>query len=199
MASVGLIALTDLSAIYNDGVLTLNFFGDATYSFNTDKGEIAFTVSGDYPKGNVVNVTFSKMPKGVKVKLRKPEWCKGYNLSTMGKLNDGYIFIDSEINAGDTITYTFDMPYELVSSSTVNPNVDYRTALVKGPVVFACDCYPADDVLDFDFENVSVSELGNKQFALKLKNDRQVIMKKYCDSGKDNFLRQTVNVWLRNK
>ncbi len=117
----------------------------------------------------------------------------------MGKLNDGYIFIDSEINAGDTITYTFDMPYELVSSSIVNPNVDYRTALVKGPVVFACDCYPVDDVIDFDFENVSVTELGNKQFALKLKNDKQVIMKKYCDSGKDDFLRQTVNVWLRNK
>ena len=199
IASVGLIALTNLSAFYNNGELTLNFFGDATYSFDTDKGEIEFTVSGDYPKANTVSINFTKVPSGLKLKLRKPDWCKDYKLSCLGCLSDGYIVIDKEINAGDTIAYTFDMPYQLVSSLTVNPNVDYRTALVKGPIVYACDNYPTDDVLDFDFDNISVTEIDDKKFALALKEGKQIIMKKYCDSGKDDFLRQCVNIWLRCK
>ena len=199
IASVGLIALTNLSAFYNNGELTLNFFGDATYSFDTDKGVLEFTVSGDYPNANTVNINFTKVPSGLKLKLRKPDWCKDYKLSCLGCLSEGYIVIDKEINAGDTITYTFDMQYQLVSSSTVNPNVDYRTALVKGPIVYACDNYPTDDVLDFDFDNISVTEIDDKKFALALKDGKQIIMKKYCDSGKDNFLRQCINICLRCK
>ena len=119
----------------------------------------------NYPwDGNVTITVTPPTPARFKIHLRRPAWCESF----VARVNDvvilqtsevletsevlsGYIVIDREWKAGDTITLYFEMPIRFVYA---NPNVRQmigRVALQRGPIVYCVE--------GVDHDNVDVSRL----------------------------------------
>lgn len=205
IGSAGLGAIPFSTAVFdkNENALYVNGYIPAEYELYNNGDKIAFKVSGRYPDDGNVTLTFNSIPKDTFVKLRKPNWCKNAVLSINGKAfstdaENGY-YILKNVNANDKITFNMDMPFYYSYSKDVNPDVPYRVAISKGPIVFAEDNVKGDLAYDFDFskEKVNAEYCGNGEYALKLKDGTKLKLKKYSKCGKNSINYSDLNVWFR--
>jgi DUF1680 family protein len=118
----------------------------------------------NYPwDGNVTITVTPPTPARFKIHLRRPAWCEAWSarvndvvIQTSGVLS-GYIMLDREWQAGDTITLNFEMPIRFVYA---NPNVRQmigRVALQRGPVVY---CVEGVDHEGLDVNRMVINENG---------------------------------------
>jgi DUF1680 family protein len=119
----------------------------------------------NYPWDGKVTITVTPpMPARFKIHLRRPAWCEAWdvrinNTETLRatSLQNGYIVLDREWKAGDTITLNFEMPIRFVYA---NPNVRQmigRVALQRGPVVYCVEGVDHDNV---DVNRLVINENG---------------------------------------
>jgi len=94
------------------------------------------------------------------IRLRVPEWCRGYRLqvgdaSLAGAealMDQGYLVLDRNWSPGDTVVLELDMPVEMVRTK---PEVEAdrgRVALQRGPIVY---CVEQTDHPGFSYDEFS--------------------------------------------
>ena len=109
-----------------------------------DGGDIAFTTETQYPWNGKVRIHMEKTFPGFTLALRLPAWVKTYSLNINGKyaytkMEDGYLYILNELNAGDEIIFDMDMPVMVMRSNPRVRAVSGKIALARGPVVFCME------------------------------------------------------------
>ncbi|MBI5348195.1 MAG: glycoside hydrolase family 127 protein, partial [Chloroflexi bacterium] len=126
----------------------------------------------NYPHDGLITITMTPpTPARFKIHLRRPAWCESFVASVNGivetsevahtaktlEVLSGYIVIDREWQAGDTITLNFEMPIRFVYA---NPNARQmigRVALQRGPVVY---CVEGVDHDGLDVSRLVIKENG---------------------------------------
>ena len=120
-----------------------------------------------YPwDGNITITVTPSTPARFKIHLRRPAWCEAWgarvnavetSLRDGASLHNGYIVIDREWKAGDTISLQLEMP---IRSVYANPNARQmigRVALQRGPVVY---CVEGVDHGNVDVKQLVINENG---------------------------------------
>ena len=203
--SIGAVALGLIprATTFIDGNdLYINMLFDGTYKL---AGDVEFTVSGGYPDNGNLKIIVAKAPaNGVKLKIRKPAWCKNYSVGGCAvDLENQFIVSKGAVKAGDEISINLDMPLEYVYSQSVNHAIDYRIALTKGPIVLAKDSFEGDLPYNFDTAITDakqiIDEFGRVAYQVKMKDGHTEILNKYCDCAKQKINEQALNVWFRIK
>jgi hypothetical protein len=147
--------------------IDINFYDQSTATLPVNHGkEVNLKMVTDYPYDGHVMITLDmKSPLEFKLRLRLPGWCKKYTLSLNNQpikdpvIEQGYLCLQCDWNAGDVIDLKFDMPVEVVVDTLGNLG---RVAITRGPIVFAADqdYLPSTLILDevtllLDSENPS--------------------------------------------
>ena len=202
IGAAGIGMLPKVSAVTKDNAIYLNWFTDAEYLGDINGKAVKVKVSGGYPDNGKVKIALENLPKnGVSLYLRKPDWCDKFNLDRDFTENDGYLKVD--ISSDCQVVYDLDIPIKYVLSESVNPCVDYRVAITKGPIVLCQDDADGDQPVDFDFKSVCaekvVAENGKVQYLLNIKGGKKITLSKYCDAGKKEINKTVLNVWFRFK
>lgn len=130
-----------------------------------ENGTAAFTVKTGYPWDGKVIISMEKAFSGMTMALRLPAWVRTYRLNINGKyakthMEDGYLYIQNELNPGDEIVFDMDMPVMVMRA---NPRVRAtagKIALVRGPVVYCLE--EADN--GFDLHAISVNAGQNMEY-----------------------------------
>lgn len=201
IGSAGIGMLPKGGMFIKDDIIYLNYLSDAEYTVGED---IKFMVTGGYPNAGDLKIKFEKTPiRPIKLKIRKPAWCENFSITGKNlcfEEIDGYIL--TEIKDVCEIVYSMDMPIKYIVSSTVNEDIDYRVALMRGPLVLSKDDLRSDDIIDFDFNCNYAEETvkeGVNNYTITLKNGSKFDLKKYSDCGKKNFNFDCVDVWFKFK
>ena len=110
-------------------------------TFNSAFGDVA--VESLYPYDGKVKITF-KTSETFKFALRIPEWCRNYTVKLNGEKVSaapaaGYIIFERTWQNGDIIELDLDMPVTVMRSNFKVTNNMGRIALMRGPLVYACE------------------------------------------------------------
>jgi DUF1680 family protein len=205
IAGAGLGIFEKSTALYLDDVLYINIPTEANYSFATSSGDIEFSVSNGYLDSGKFEIKFTKINDNCKqIKIRKPEWANGTSVCCQDSNvceNNGFIEINPPFATDLKIEMEIDMPLKFLKSQDYNPDINYKTAMTKGPFVLCLN----DDILNktYSFDTSSdcqteVDEKGRVYYDVKL-TDGTVRMNRYCDCGKDLIDKQMTNIWFRNR
>ncbi|MBZ0279060.1 MAG: glycoside hydrolase family 127 protein, partial [Anaerolineae bacterium] len=98
-----------------------------------------------YPWDGDIQITLTPVkPARFELALRIPGWCRDYRVTVNGEavtapLEQGYLILDREWHAGDTVRLKLAMPVERIAA---NPQVRQdigRVALQRGPVVYCLE------------------------------------------------------------
>ncbi len=127
--------------------------------------DVTIKQTTNYPWDGTITITVTlPTPARFKIHLRRPGWCESFAASVNGvetlhatSLQNGYIVIDREWKAGDTITLNLEMPIRFVYA---NPNVRQmigRVALQRGPIVY---CVEGVDHDGLDVSRLAINENG---------------------------------------
>ncbi|WP_338131296.1 glycoside hydrolase family 127 protein [Cohnella rhizosphaerae] len=81
------------------------------------------------------------------IRLRVPDWCRGYKLKVGGErlfgagaLTDrGYLIVDRKWSQGDVIVLELDMPVEVVRAREAVEADRGRLAIQRGPIVYCAE------------------------------------------------------------
>ncbi len=100
-------------------------------------------VSGGYPYDGNIKITVNTSGK-FKVAIRIPGWCRNAELRLNGEkitggTERGYVTFDREWQPGDTVYLCLDMPIKAVRSNFKVTGNAGRIALMRGPLVYACE------------------------------------------------------------
>jgi DUF1680 family protein len=129
----------------------LHLYSEGAVNTILDSGaKVGLRISTVYPNNGAVKIAVTENGKYT-LQLRVPEWCKDYSLSVNGASSSdkvdslGYININKDWNAGDTIDFDLKMTAEFLMP---HPRIDGArgcVALRKGPVIYAIE---QADVID---------------------------------------------------
>ena len=109
-----------------------------------DGGEAAFAVETGYPWDGRVTVRMRKAFPGMTLALRLPAWCKTYRLNVNGEyarsiMDDGYLFLTRDWQAGDEVEFDMDMPVTVVRAHPrIRADIG-KIAVQRGPVVYCLE------------------------------------------------------------
>ncbi|MBR2722896.1 MAG: glycoside hydrolase family 127 protein [Lentisphaeria bacterium] len=123
----------------SDDELRLNI--PVANNYKSSFGEVE--VKSLYPYDGKIRITV-KTAGDFKFAVRIPAWCKKYNLSLNGvKVTDAavanYVTFNRSWQNGDVIELELDMPVNVMRSNFKITNNMGRIALMRGPVVYACE------------------------------------------------------------
>ena len=205
IAGAGLGIFEKSTALYLEDCLYINIPTDATYSFATDSGDIEFSVSGGYPNNGKFQIKFTKINQNCKqIKIRKPDWAGSLWGNYQGQdivEKDGFIEISAPFTQDMKIDVEMDMHVKFLKSEDYNPDIDYKTAITKGPYVLCLNDDTLNKVYNFDTNSDCESKVdkdGRIYYDVKL-DDSTVRMNRFCDCGKDRINKQMTNIWFRNR
>jgi uncharacterized protein len=112
-------------------------------------GHVVIESQTGYPWNGDVRLTIQQAGDATwQLEIRVPGWCEGYRLEINGQAVDlapnarGYLAIQRQWHAGDTVTLALEMPARLV---VANPRVDAIrgcVAVQRGPLVY---CFESHD------------------------------------------------------
>jgi DUF1680 family protein len=131
--------------------LSLHIYADGKLSTTLENGlQVDLDVKTKYPFDE--KVTINNSTKGQYVlKLRIPDWCSSFDIKLNSKPLDkqvvveGYLHLDREWSAGDSVELTLSMPAEFIAP---NPRIDASRGCVAmrlGPIIYAIE---QEDVQD---------------------------------------------------
>lgn len=109
-----------------------------------DGGEAAFAVETGYPWDGRVTVRMRKAFPGMTLALRLPAWCKTYRLNVNGEyarsiMDDGYLFLTRDWQAGDEVEFDMDMPVTVIRAHPrIRADIG-KIAVQRGPVVYCLE------------------------------------------------------------
>ena len=158
----------------NDDELRLNIPIANTYK--SAFGDIE--VESLYPYGGKIRIII-KSSDTFKFAVRIPQWCRKYTLCLNGaeitdKAVQNYITFDRTWQSGDVIELELDMPVEVMRSNLKITSNAGRIALMRGPVVYACESVDNPDGIanmridvKAGFELAEAQGLGEKIIAVK--------------------------------
>lgn len=145
-------------------------------SFNGKHGNIE--VCGGYPYDGNISISVKDIAKEeFTLGVRIPEWCKAYTLTLNGaavteKPQAGYVKL--MVKRGDKIDCNFEMKVKLMRSNLKITNNAGRIALMRGPIVYACESIDnpngiSNMVIDStsDFELVNINDLPAGTIGIK--------------------------------
>ena len=123
----------------NDDEIRLNL--PVANKYDSPLGE--FEVSSNYPYDGAIKVAVNTSGT-FKFSIRIPQWCNGYSVTLNGEKVDtppemNYLTFDRTWNTGDVIEYRLEMPIVPMRSNFKITNNMGRIALMRGPVVYACE------------------------------------------------------------
>ncbi len=109
-----------------------------------ENGKCAFSVKTGYPWDGKVVISVEKTFSGQTLALRLPAWVKTYRLDINGKyahtrMEDGYLYIEDALEAGNEIVFDMDMPVMVMRSNPKVRATSGKIALVRGPVVYCLE------------------------------------------------------------
>ncbi len=121
---------------------------------------LKLTLETDYPWSGDVKITVNpERSTKFTLNLRIPSWCNNFDVSINGEsynaktTSDGYLPIDRQWHANDTVELNLDMPVERIHAHPyVRDNLG-RSALSRGPLVY---CFEDTDNPDGAFETLSL-------------------------------------------
>jgi hypothetical protein len=142
VASIG----TYVYGLAEDAV-AVHLYGDSSIRFEVGGQKAVLTQTSRYPWDGAVSMLIdTERPLRFKLHLRIPGWCPRAQLMVNGEavdlqavLADGYVTLDREWKATDTIRLDLDMPARRLYA---NPRVRQdagRVALARGPVVYCVE------------------------------------------------------------
>lgn len=158
----------------NDDELRLNIPIANTYK--SAFGDIE--VESLYPYGGKIRIII-KSSDTFKFAVRIPQWCRKYTLCLNGaeitdKAVQNYITFDRTWQSGDVIELELDMPVEVMRSNLKITSNAGRIALMRGPVVYACESVDNPDGIanmridvKSGFELAEAHGLGEKIIAVR--------------------------------
>ena len=141
-----------------------------------ENGAAAFTVKTGYPWDGKVIIEMEKAFSGMTMALRLPAWVKTYKLNINGKhalthMEDGYLYIQNELCAGDEIVFDMDMPVMVMRANPKVRAASGKIALARGPVVYCIEeadngfdlhaiSMPADQAFEYHFSPDLLNGVG---------------------------------------
>ncbi len=145
-------------------------------SYKSSFGDIE--VESLYPYDGKIRITV-KTAGDFKFAVRIPAWCKKYNLSLNGAaVTDAavvnYVTFNRSWQNGDVIELELDMPVNVMRANFKITNNTGRIALMRGPVVYACESVDNPDGIanmridtDGGFELAAADGLPENVVAIK--------------------------------
>ncbi len=129
-----------------DGALWVNLYVQGSARAELGGTPTTLTVTTEYPwEGRVSLRLDPARPAAFGLRLRVPGWCRGATLALNGMpvrepvLQQGYLVLDRNWSAGDTVEVDFPMPVERVAA---NPRVKADRglyAIQRGPLVYCLE------------------------------------------------------------
>ena len=122
-------------------MLVIDQFNDSDVCVDVGERQVHFRMSTDYPWDGRVRLTVDGFGGNLRIKLRKPGWCRAYSLARNGiaveTCDEGYCTLD--VSAGDLLEYGMDMPVRReYADARVRENAG-RVAVMRGPVVYCAE------------------------------------------------------------
>lgn len=139
----------------SENAIWVNLFIGNTVEINEEDNKVILQQVTDYPWDGRVTLKVESLAKPLKkeIRLRIPSWCKQYEISVNGdkqenyRIEMGYAVIAKEWREGDEISFSMDMPVEIVEADPrVKENIEKR-AVQRGPLVY---CIEEVDNPEFD-------------------------------------------------
>lgn len=130
---------------HSDGDIAVNLYGGISTTVPLTSGNVTLREVSTYPWSGDIKISVDpERPARFALKLRIPGWAKSWRATVNGTpipgpLDKGYLAIDREWEAGDTVRLDLPMPAE---RSYANPNVQMdvgRVALRRGPLVYCAE------------------------------------------------------------
>ena len=118
----------ETSFVRDGGILTVNFYSDATYA----QGGVKVVLFGDYPVKEHVSVRVDA-PEGVRLRFRVPGWCP--SLLVDGRPVAGGWF-ETEVRGGKTFALDFAMPVRVVDTVLADAAGAVREVVSGGADLF---------------------------------------------------------------
>jgi DUF1680 family protein len=155
-------------------------------------------IQTEYPYDGRVKITSSNK---VALKLRIPDWCDLYAVDREYTVQNGYVCV--ELGAGESVNYTMQTPYKIISSKTVNPETEELFAVTCGPIVLCADSKDTDlynaYALATNENGYAVGKKTENGYALKLKNGETLTLYEYKTTGRDYYAPREISVWLKKR
>lgn len=139
----------------SENAIWVNLFIGNTVEINEEDNKVILQQVTDYPWDGGVTLKVESLAKPLKreIRLRIPSWCKQHEISVNGDKQEnypiemGYAVIAKEWREGDEISFSMDMPVEIVEADPrVKENIGKR-AVQRGPLVY---CMEEVDNPEFD-------------------------------------------------
>ncbi|HJD31597.1 MAG TPA: glycoside hydrolase family 127 protein, partial [Candidatus Eisenbergiella stercorigallinarum] len=125
----------------------INLYLQGSWELETGGKRIVIEAETEYPfDGKVrLHIRSDEQPFRMRLGLRIPEWCRGYELSLNGeecgeeRSDRGYVLLDREWNGKEEIVLTLQMPAEYVFPDPRIWDCAGKAALVRGPLVYCLE------------------------------------------------------------
>lgn len=134
-----------LYAVSTDSVF-VNLYIQSKTVLDWQGGQMELIQTTDYPWEGSVALSFAKATSAVlQLRLRIPEWCRGFSLSLNGDrltevpVEDGYVTVKRKFEDGDTLRLDLEMPVRLVRADTKVIQNTGRVAVAKGPLIYCME------------------------------------------------------------
>jgi len=134
--SEGLMKAVEYSFVQSGNTLMLPFFNDAKVTFNGG----VLNISTAYPYEGAVTVKVEKAPQaGTALAFFKPSWAGASAVALNGQQveiseKDSFVSVDTALNAGDTLVYTFKQQPYLAATHNIHTIKGYQK-VYQGPLV----------------------------------------------------------------
>ncbi|WP_414702893.1 MULTISPECIES: glycoside hydrolase family 127 protein [unclassified Proteiniphilum] len=139
----------------SDKAIWVNLFIGNNAEITTGRETVIIHQKTGYPWDGAVELSIDslKRPMEKEIRLRIPGWCKKYKITINGEkvenipVDKGFAVIDRKWKNSDRLTFTMDMPIEVVEADNrVRENIGKR-AVQRGPLVY---CMEEVDNISFD-------------------------------------------------
>jgi len=155
----------------------VHLYAQGVASLEVDGNEVQVRQITNYPWDGEVKLEISvDHPRTFTVSLRVPDWCDEWQLEINGVsesnrwVQNGYLTIERTWQDGDTLTYTMQMPIQVIKAHPSVRDLQGKFALQRGPLVY---CIEGTDHpgTSLDFISVNPQQILAGQFQVEHQDD----------------------------
>lgn len=191
-AGLGIVPTVDV--VEDEDGITVGLFIAGEYELPT----ATLRMETGYPYNGRVKLHVVKADGNKTVKLRVPDWCESFSIDREYKQENGFVCI--ELSENETVEYTMEMPYKVISSKTINPETEELFAIMRGPIVLCADACETDLYKSYALEMRDGYAVGaeiNGGYGFKLADGKTLTLREYRKTGKDYYCPREMSVWLK--
>ncbi len=138
ISSIGSYAYTE-----TDDTLFVHLYMGSSITKKINGVDVEICIQSQFPWDGDVSLTVHAKDSGLKLALRIPDWCDGYQLEHSGQYQcteiDGYLYMEKEWGEEDTIAISFPMRAKLMAAAPAVREDIGKAALVRGPIVYCIE------------------------------------------------------------